>query len=178
MLERQPYRKLCWYVDTVGKCLHTHTYTSKSYKHYSSICNTQTLHTFSHTLPTLPPPSSPPLYKSYQHYPYSSLTSLSILSHTHLTGGWVRDKLLGKGGHEDIDIALDNMNGANFATILNAWYRKKGTSIFIWLNLLKVRVCVCVRMCVFLWMYTFAFLCLYCVVFVIKEYEDVINKLV
>ena len=38
-----------------------------------------------------------------------------------VAGGWVRDKLLGLAGKHDIDIALDNITGKDFATALNAW---------------------------------------------------------
>jgi len=43
-----------------------------------------------------------------------------------IAGGWVRDKLLGAEGKMDIDVALDNMTGAQFATKLNDWTRKRG----------------------------------------------------
>jgi len=36
-----------------------------------------------------------------------------------VAGGWVRDKLLGKESH-DIDIALDDMTGKDFAEMINA----------------------------------------------------------
>jgi len=35
-----------------------------------------------------------------------------------VAGGWVRDKLLGKESH-DIDIALDDMMGKEFAEMIN-----------------------------------------------------------
>jgi tRNA nucleotidyltransferase (CCA-adding enzyme) len=39
-----------------------------------------------------------------------------------IAGGWVRDKLLSsKDEHTDIDVALDNMSGKNFATIFDDW---------------------------------------------------------
>ena len=44
-------------------------------------------------------------------------------------GGWVRDKLLGVSGKEDIDIALDNMAGNDFAIALNKWQINKGTGL-------------------------------------------------
>ena len=44
-------------------------------------------------------------------------------------GGWVRDKLLGVSGKEDIDIALDNMAGNDFAIALNKWQINKGTGV-------------------------------------------------
>ena len=47
-----------------------------------------------------------------------------------VAGGWVRDKLLGVRGKEDIDIALDNMAGKDFALILNTWYEGKGLKAF------------------------------------------------
>ena len=47
-----------------------------------------------------------------------------------VAGGWVRDKLLGVRGKEDIDIALDNMAGKDFALILNTWYEGKGLKSF------------------------------------------------
>lgn len=37
-----------------------------------------------------------------------------------ITGGWVRDKLLGNESH-DIDIAIDHMTGEDFATQLHSW---------------------------------------------------------
>lgn len=37
-------------------------------------------------------------------------------------GGWVRDKLLGKGS-DDIDIALDNMLGKDFAELVNDYLK-------------------------------------------------------
>lgn len=37
-----------------------------------------------------------------------------------ITGGWVRDKLLGNESH-DIDIAIDHMSGEDFATQLTEW---------------------------------------------------------
>jgi len=43
-----------------------------------------------------------------------------------VAGGWVRDKLLGYPSKDDIDIALDNMSGVEFATILNEWTVEKG----------------------------------------------------
>ena len=43
-------------------------------------------------------------------------------------GGWVRDKLLGVSGKEDIDIALDNMAGNDFAIALNKWHTSKGAN--------------------------------------------------
>ena len=45
-----------------------------------------------------------------------------------IAGGWVRDKLLGKQVKEDIDIALDNMSGEEFARALNRWYETNGQS--------------------------------------------------
>ena len=45
-----------------------------------------------------------------------------------LIGGWVRDKLLGVSGKEDIDIALDNMAGNDFAIALNKWHTSKGAN--------------------------------------------------
>eukprot|EP00596_Hydrurales_sp_CCMP1899_P008325 CAMPEP_0119046230 /NCGR_PEP_ID=MMETSP1177-20130426/45243_1 /TAXON_ID=2985 /ORGANISM="Ochromonas sp, Strain CCMP1899" /LENGTH=662 /DNA_ID=CAMNT_0007019101 /DNA_START=210 /DNA_END=2195 /DNA_ORIENTATION=- len=47
-----------------------------------------------------------------------------------VAGGWVRDKLLGVGGKEDVDIALDNMAGNDFAMKLNDWHRKNGFRSF------------------------------------------------
>ena len=41
----------------------------------------------------------------------------------------VRDKLLGVSGKEDIDIALDNMAGNDFAIALNKWQINKGTGV-------------------------------------------------
>lgn len=45
------------------------------------------------------------------------------------SGGWVRDKLLGVSGKEDIDIALDNMAGNDFAIALNKWHISNGIEI-------------------------------------------------
>jgi hypothetical protein len=42
----------------------------------------------------------------------------------------VRDKLLGVSGKEDIDIALDNMAGNDFAIALNKWNIDKGIALF------------------------------------------------
>lgn len=47
-----------------------------------------------------------------------------------VAGGWVRDKLLGVRGKEDIDIALDNMAGKDFALILNSWHEGNGMKTF------------------------------------------------
>lgn len=45
----------------------------------------------------------------------------------------MRDKLLGVSGKEDIDIALDNMAGNDFAIALNKWNINKGTVLlFHW----------------------------------------------
>eukprot|EP00605_Chrysophyceae_sp_TOSAG23-4_P001197 GSChrysophyteH1.ASY1.ANO1.1306.1 assembled CDS len=41
-----------------------------------------------------------------------------------VAGGWVRDKLLGYPGKPDIDIALDNISGKEFALALNEWNAK------------------------------------------------------
>ena len=41
-------------------------------------------------------------------------------------GGWVRDKLLDLSDKEDIDLAVDNMTGKEFAISLNKWSQKKG----------------------------------------------------
>jgi tRNA nucleotidyltransferase (CCA-adding enzyme) len=43
-----------------------------------------------------------------------------------VAGGWVRDKILGKQGKPDIDIALDDMMGSAFATLLINWCQKHG----------------------------------------------------
>ena len=43
-----------------------------------------------------------------------------------IAGGWVRDKLLGVHGKEDIDVALDNVSGVEFAQALSEWNEKKG----------------------------------------------------
>lgn len=37
-----------------------------------------------------------------------------------VAGGWVRDKLLGKESH-DIDIALDDLSGLDFANLVNEY---------------------------------------------------------
>ena len=41
----------------------------------------------------------------------------------------MRDKLLGVSGKEDIDIALDNMAGNDFAIALNKWHISNGIEI-------------------------------------------------
>ena len=41
----------------------------------------------------------------------------------------MRDKLLGVSGKEDIDIALDNMAGNDFAIALNKWHISNGIVI-------------------------------------------------
>ena len=47
-----------------------------------------------------------------------------------IAGGWVRDKLLGVRGKEDIDVALDNVSGVEFAQALSEWNEKNvGESI-------------------------------------------------
>lgn len=40
-----------------------------------------------------------------------------------ITGGWVRDKLLGQGSH-DLDIAINVMSGEQFATGLNEYLQQ------------------------------------------------------
>jgi tRNA nucleotidyltransferase/poly(A) polymerase len=42
-----------------------------------------------------------------------------------VAGGWVRDKLLGKESH-DIDIALDDQSGIDFANLVNEFLSSKG----------------------------------------------------
>jgi hypothetical protein len=42
-----------------------------------------------------------------------------------VAGGWVRDKLLGRDSH-DIDVALDNVTGRQFAEGVNAYLRSVG----------------------------------------------------
>lgn len=42
-----------------------------------------------------------------------------------VAGGWVRDKLLGR-DNKDIDIAIDNMSGADFAQAVNEFLRASG----------------------------------------------------
>ena len=57
-------------------------------------------------------------------------------------GGWVRDKLL-KGidasRDADIDLAIDNMKGKDFASILEHWFKRKGTQFYINLFLFHCR---------------------------------------
>ena len=55
-----------------------------------------------------------------------------------VAGGWVRDKLLGVSGKEDIDIALDNMAGNDFAIALNTWHISKGTGISCFMTLFQI----------------------------------------
>lgn len=58
-----------------------------------------------------------------------SLQKQSVLR---VAGGWVRDKLLGQTSH-DIDIAVDNMTGSEFASELPGWLREHGyTSSSVW----------------------------------------------
>lgn len=45
---------------------------------------------------------------------------------TAVIGGWVRDKILGRPTSYDIDLALDNMQGKEFADKINIWYKRKG----------------------------------------------------
>ena len=47
-----------------------------------------------------------------------------------VAGGWVRDKLLGRLGKFDIDIALDNMTGQEFTVIMNQWFLFRGKKSF------------------------------------------------
>ncbi len=50
-----------------------------------------------------------------------------------VAGGWVRDKVLGHwspDGKIDIDIALDNMMGSEFAATLNRWLAKRGRKMY------------------------------------------------
>lgn len=51
-----------------------------------------------------------------QHYNKDHTPPLEL----RITGGWVRDKLLGNESH-DIDIAIDHMTGEDFATQLHTW---------------------------------------------------------
>lgn len=43
-----------------------------------------------------------------------------------IAGGWVRDKLLGNQGKDDIDVVLDDISGKDFANLLSSWIEKKG----------------------------------------------------
>lgn len=43
-----------------------------------------------------------------------------------VVGGWVRDRLLGLPSKDDIDIALDNMSGKQFADVMNHWVSTRG----------------------------------------------------
>jgi len=50
-----------------------------------------------------------------------------------VAGGWVRDKVLGHwsaDGEVDIDIALDNLMGSDFAAMLNGWLAKRGRQVY------------------------------------------------
>ncbi|RYG67237.1 hypothetical protein EON64_07880 [archaeon] len=59
---------------------------------------------------------------------------LDCLSHFHknttirVAGGWVRDKLLGKVS-QDIDIALDDQSGLEFANLVNQFLALKGLEV-------------------------------------------------
>jgi tRNA nucleotidyltransferase/poly(A) polymerase len=59
----------------------------------------------------------------------SSDTKEQLITLDAKSGGWVRDKLLGVSGKEDIDIALDNMAGNDFAIALNKWHISNGIQI-------------------------------------------------
>lgn len=50
-----------------------------------------------------------------------------LLTTVRVAGGWVRDKLLGKESH-DIDIALDNMMGHDFAQHVNGYLTERGVA--------------------------------------------------
>ncbi len=43
-----------------------------------------------------------------------------------VAGGWVRDRVLGLPGKDDVDIALDNMTGLEFVSVLNGWNEEHG----------------------------------------------------
>ena len=43
-----------------------------------------------------------------------------------VAGGWVRDKILGIAGKDDIDVALDNISGKDFAILMSRWSQVKG----------------------------------------------------
>ena len=58
----------------------------------------------------------------------SSNNSTSSPSVLRVAGGWVRDKMLGKESH-DIDIAIDNQSGVQFATNLNAYLASIGEEV-------------------------------------------------
>lgn len=45
-----------------------------------------------------------------------------------VAGGWVRDKILGLQGKNDVDIAIDKMTGHQFITALNEWRKVNGLS--------------------------------------------------
>jgi len=55
----------------------------------------------------------------------SSITSKGKHTIARVAGGWVRDKLLGKQSH-DIDIALDDQNGEEFAAGVNEYLQANG----------------------------------------------------
>jgi tRNA nucleotidyltransferase/poly(A) polymerase len=52
------------------------------------------------------------------------IADTKIKTTVRVAGGWVRDKLIGLQGKPDIDIALDNMSGKEFAVCLNNWNAK------------------------------------------------------
>jgi len=58
------------------------------------------------------------------------VTDAKLGTTVRVAGGWVRDKLLGVRGKEDIDIALDNMKGSDFAASLNTWHASRGLESF------------------------------------------------
>ena len=43
-----------------------------------------------------------------------------------VAGGWVRDRVLGYQGKNDIDLALDNMVGTKLADIIVTWHERRG----------------------------------------------------
>lgn len=45
-----------------------------------------------------------------------------------VAGGWVRDKLLGLQGKNDVDVAIDKMTGQQFINALNEWRKGQGLS--------------------------------------------------
>ena len=57
---------------------------------------------------------------------YIQMFDRIILLIYNLIGGWVRDKLLDLSDKEDIDLAVDNMTGKEFAFSLNKWSQKRG----------------------------------------------------
>lgn len=67
-------------------------------------------------------PEEEELFKLFLRFRQERKLSTTI----RVAGGWVRDKLIGGHHKMDIDIALDNMTGKQFALMLNQWIAERG----------------------------------------------------